>query len=72
MGKCLGVGDIVYGHELYIFIFISGSENQPADSSKAINGNLYRHIILLTYFYKILVKRPVVVNAFLFGDNIIA
>src|SRR5450759_116980 len=71
MSKCPGVCDIVYSHELYIFIFISGPENQPADSSKAINGNLYSHIILLTYFYRILVKSLVVVNAFLFVENLI-
>src|SRR5450830_145578 len=64
MSKCPGVCEVVYGHELYIFIFISGPENQPADSSKAINGNLYSHIILLTYFFKTLVKSLVVVNAF--------
>ena len=55
MGQRLGIRDIIYRHEFHIFIFISGPVHKPTDSSKTIDGNLYRHINLLE-FYSSLIK----------------
>jgi hypothetical protein len=49
MGQRFSVGKIIYRDEFHIFIFISGPEHEPTDSSKAVNGDFYWHIDLLDW-----------------------
>jgi hypothetical protein len=51
VSESFGIRQIVNGHELDVFVFVSGPKNQPADSSKTIDGYFHGHIYLLVFHY---------------------
>jgi hypothetical protein len=43
MGESFGVGEVVDGNDLYIFVGERGAQYVAADAPETINANLYRH-----------------------------